>query len=507
MSTISPAAPPAALLATNPLRWLTVFGPGAIIASLTIGAGELIFSSRAGALFGFHILWFFLLVLAFKWVLMFTIARQIVLTGQHPFGMWMRLPGPRGWLPGTMFILAVICFPIWVCFHAGTLGTLAAWLTGTSGAFQGSAHFVWGAALLAAVMILSLLGGYKALEKAQLVVLLLMLASVVGVVFMMRPEWFEVLRGLLIPKFLTYPDWVRSHAEFAGRPVWLECVTYVGVLGGGSYDYLAYASYLRDKSWGMSAVQNSVLKTPPNGFDRRWLRAPLVDGLMSFAAVCFFTLVFVICGKMILGPAERIPSGTNLLNFQAEFVMPLLPALRHLYFLGAFLTIFGTLYGTLEVGPAILREMTHAWRGAVPENADRSVELRHRRAAILWAGLGGLGILAVSLMYALSRPGQSPPALVTILTPANLFTGVLGCGIICLLSLWTNRRFLEKPWRMPPWLAFANGVAGLTFFGLGLYAYWQHSRWLAFVMLAATVGIGGCAAAMLSSRDSVRRPD
>lgn len=32
-----------------PIRWLTVFGPGAVIGSLTIGMGELVFSSRGGA--------------------------------------------------------------------------------------------------------------------------------------------------------------------------------------------------------------------------------------------------------------------------------------------------------------------------------------------------------------------------------------------------------------------------------------------------------------------------
>lgn len=109
-------------------------------------------------------------------------------------------------------------------------------------------------------------------------------------------------------------------------------------------------------------------------------------------------------------------------------------------------------------------------------------------------------MLMGSLLYALSRPGQSPPALVAILTPANLFTGVMGCGIICLLSLWTNRRFLAPAWRMPAWLVAANALAGVAFLGLGLYGYWQHSRALAFVILAATLGVGWLAAAVLSRR-------
>ena len=43
--------------------WLRVFGPGAVIASLTIGTGELIFSTRGGALFGYRILFLFVIML------------------------------------------------------------------------------------------------------------------------------------------------------------------------------------------------------------------------------------------------------------------------------------------------------------------------------------------------------------------------------------------------------------------------------------------------------------
>jgi len=80
---------------------------GCVIASLTIGAGELIFSSRGGALFGYRLLWFFLLVLLFKWALVFVTARHMVLTGAHPFQRWMELPGPRGC--SRWFFLCSLC--------------------------------------------------------------------------------------------------------------------------------------------------------------------------------------------------------------------------------------------------------------------------------------------------------------------------------------------------------------------------------------------------------------
>jgi len=46
------------------LDWLKVFGPGAIIASRTIGTGGLIFSRRGGAIFGYRILFLFVVIFA-----------------------------------------------------------------------------------------------------------------------------------------------------------------------------------------------------------------------------------------------------------------------------------------------------------------------------------------------------------------------------------------------------------------------------------------------------------
>lgn len=97
-----------ALTPRSPASWLTIFGPGGGIASLTIGSGELIFSSRGGAVFGCQLLSLFLAVCVFKWALVFATARHMILTGAHPFQRWMDLPGPRGWLPMAFLLLAIV---------------------------------------------------------------------------------------------------------------------------------------------------------------------------------------------------------------------------------------------------------------------------------------------------------------------------------------------------------------------------------------------------------------
>ena len=472
--------------------WLALFGPGAIIASLTIGSGELIFSSRAGALFEYRLLWFFLLVLLLKWALVVQTARHMVLTGAHPFQRWMDLPGPRGWLPLIFLFFAIVCFPIWVSFHAGTLGTLFRSLFGTDAA---SAHFLWGFVALGAVLTLSLVGGYALLEKAQLTIVLMMLAGVTISLFLLNPAWTELLHGFW-PQSVFYPEWALKKYALAERPIWVETITYVGVLGGSGYDYLAYVSYLRAKGWGQAGgpitAPSTLAALDHHHPTRRWIKAVYLDASLSFLAVLIFTVVFVAAGATVLTPQQEIPAGSDLLQLQAQFVTPLHNWLRPVYFAGAFLTMLGTLYGTLEVAPAVYKEFRQAF-GA-------GFNLRQRQAALGWCATGG----AITLLFLAFARG-TPPALIELITPANLFTGVLACGFICWLALWSDHKFLPPHLRAPWPLQLLNLIAGLFFLLLGFKTYWDKYGWVAVAVLAPTVGAGILAAFLAGQFRRARR--
>lgn len=526
------------LVSRHPLDWFRVFGPGAVIASLTIGAGELIFSSRSGALFGYRLLWFFALILLFKWALVFACARHMVLTGAHPFQRWMEMAGPRGWLPLVFLLLALLCFPIWVCFHAGTVGTLLSWLTGTDDLLHGTAYLLWGIAVLGFVLLLIFTGGYARLERIQITITILMVVAVAVSLFWLNPDWLELAKGFLWPRPFDYPPWVSAYPDIKARPVWVETVTYVGVIGGSGYDYLAYASYLRDKGWGQAGrgmaderLLQAMAKDPAHP-NRRWVRACRLDCTLSFLAVLVFTVVFVACGAIVLGPQEKVPSGTNLLALQAEFVTPIYPWLKWVYFAGAFLAMFGTLYGTIEVAPTVLRELvaaakvgqasslprptsatdtqtgrqeacpTFQMRSTPASQSDenpRETSARCRLGAVWWCGLGGVLLLAGSFAYAFVTEVKAPPGLVALLTPANLFTGVLACGLICLLNCWMDRRFLPSGLRMSQPLRALNWVAGVLFLFLGFKGYWDHGGWRPWAILMGTLGAGWVAAYLWNS--------
>jgi len=514
-----------ALTSRNPASWLTIFGPGAIIASLTIGSGELIFSSRGGALFGYQLLSLFLLVCVFKWALVFTTARHMILTGAHPFQRWMDLPGPRGWLPLVFLLLAIVSFPVWVSFHAGTLGTLASGLLHPQTSGTGT-HLLWGMVILLVVIGLTLTGGYKRLEKLQLLFVLLMLLAVTVSLFLVHPEWMDLLAGFANVTPPDYPGWITPsvlenwlgvryttppefYSEISERPVWVELSTYVGVIGGSGYDYLAYVTYLRDKQWGLASNEQPS-PMPVDAHDeaarirlRQWCRAPMIDCTMSFAIVLLFSVVFVACGTEILGPAHKVPDGNNLLNLQAEFVEATSQWLRPFYFVGAFLAMFGTLYGTIEVAPAVMRELQNAF----PRSATGIAPAKTRRITILWVGIGGMLVLVGNLGWQHFTGADKPTALIAILTPANLFTGVLACGIICILSCWADRRCLAAPFKTPLPLTLLNAIAAVLFIALGIKAYWDHSGWMAFLILACTIAAAWLVAFLLNRRLAKRGAD
>src|SRR5207247_1277030 len=211
------------------------------------------------------------------------------------------------------------------------------------------------------------------------------------------------------PQPLAYPDWAFAHPELANRPVWVETITYVGVIGGSGYDYLAYVSYLRDKNWGQAgraiatAPELATAAQDHSHINRRWLRA--VAG-----------------------------------SFDPEYARRHAPTLR--------------------------------------------------KIAVSWSGFGGFIVLAWTFFFHLARGTDTPPGLIALLTPANLFTGVLACGFICLLTTWTDWKFLPPALRAGNVLTALNAVAVGIVLVLGINGYWDYSVWPGFLILAGTLAAG-----------------
>ena len=480
--------PAAALRSRKAFDFLKFFGPGAVIASVTIGSGETVWASRSGAIFGYAMFWAFTLFCVTKGVQVYSAARYMVLTGEHPMERWAFLPGPKLWFPGFIGVVLIIAFPFYLSSLPIMLGTISSWILFDDPGKH--AHLI-ALGFIAFLIFLTFRQTYDFLEHAQALLVGVMLVVMLIAAIAVRPDWLAMLIGAVVPRFPEYPDWVGKNPAFVDRTIIIEMVAYMGVMGGGVQDYVGYVGMLREKAWGLigrapgGPVGKAELKPVPLAEDaanvergRRWLRAPMIDTTVSFSAVFIFTAAFLILGATLLHPREIVPSGMNLYNHQVIFLTGLHTNeavrffLAGLYKAGVFVAIFGTVYGAYELFVRTTHECVRTWSPKL-----RELRLEKVRVWILaYTGTAGSLLVLVAWWTAVRDPagvGWNPISIMTI--PLHI-TGVLLAGPWCFAMIWVDRKFLPKPFQMSRLLVILNFLCGIAFTFFGALAVYQDFR-------------------------------
>ena len=480
--------PPSSLETLRPRHLLAYVGPGVIIASVTIGSGELVWASRSGATFGYTLLWCFLYGGLFKAIQVYTAGRHITLTGEHPMVTWKKLPGPPLWFPLLIAVPFVLIMPIGFSGISETLGGYVQRLAGLpmEGTSVGVWAYhewwenVWGALLLTGCLILAMSSSYSLLERVSVVVLLVLVCCVAAAVLVFQPDMTQLLAGLLVPTVPTYPDWVLKTPEYAeefsGRSPWLEVSVYLSAVGGGAYDYVGYVGMLRNKRWGLAgrrivsrAEMDAAVATDNEAAVENlkrastWVRAPLLDTGLSFFFVILVTLLFAILGTLVLHTAGVIPASKDFLSEQERFLTHFHTELRWLYRTGVFLAFIGTMYGAFEV---LSYTVIESLRALIPKMVTPERIPYVRRGVIAYCFLGGMLLLWL--------PQSIAGNVTDRFTLASLLSGALSCGLWCFAMLWADHVRLPKPLRMGLTMKIAVLIAGVSMTVLGaqtLYAY------------------------------------
>ena len=343
--------------------WL-FFGPGAIVACVTIGSGETVFASRGGAIFGYALLWCFALSALIKGIQVYSSSRFMVLTGAHPLESWAKMPGPKNWLVWLMAALTVVWMPFFL--GGGLPRMLGDFMNSVLGfpdladasqyAFYGR---LWGTVFVVIAITLTLVQRYGFLEKVQTAMVAILLVCMLIAALTCHPDFAALLSGLVTPRVPEFEPWVREIPSMAGRNRFVEVIVYLGVIGGGTQDYLGYLGMMREKRWGLLADTRDSPVFPDQidsseeniARGKTWMRAPLIDTGSSFSVMFVFTLCFAVLGAAILNPQHMVPEGNQLLTRQANFLVKpeqsafLQTFLVWIYRTGVFFAIFGTIHG------------------------------------------------------------------------------------------------------------------------------------------------------------------
>lgn len=456
---------------------LKYFGAGAIVASVTIGTGETVFASRGGAVFGYALLWCFLFGAIMKGLQVYSSARYMVLTGEHPMTHWAWMPGPRAWVPIGMAALCLFCFPFWLAALPLMIGTFFNWMFHVGGSEAQLLLYarLWGTLNIVLIVVLTIVHSYGFLERAQTVFVGLMLLCMIVAVLAARPDWMAVLAGMWVPTMPNdYEPWIKEvYPSIASRPPWVEIATYLGAVGGGAYDYLGYISCFREKSWGALGWKKNkyqvatrpaadTLPIDPSLENIRkakgWLVPVQMDVGIGFVALVLFAGCFIILGAAILHPQRQVPEGNELLNHQAQFLTNLHPALLYVYLVGVFFAIWGTAYGAYEL------YIRSAFECLSPVSR-RIRALPYRTFHLLM--LAYLAIGGLVLMWTMDDP-------IEIATPAALVGGVFACGLWCFAMMWADRRFLPKALQMNRALYYGVATSGVVLTLMGARGIWDY---------------------------------
>ena len=473
--------PPDALLRPRPRHMAQWLGPGIIIASVTIGSGELVFASRSGSIFGYGLLWCFLYAGVFKAIQVYTAARHITLTGEHPLVGWAK---PRAF-PVLPLLIAVPAVGLMPVAFSGIPEMLGGFLDKLSNSEMPAAGLTiweaeefrinaWTSIVMIVCLSLALASSMKVLERVSTIVLGLIVFCVAVAVVRLGPDMVSLLTGVFVPRPGEYPDWLESapvyDEEFAGRSPWLEVALYLTAVGGGAFDYIGYVGMLREKHWGLAGqdarsreeLAGAVDSSTPDGEKNLyhalvWTRAPLIDIALSFFFVILVTLLFAVLGSLVLHASHQVPARNELLNLQEQFLVALHPELKWLYRGGVFLAFVGTLYGAYEVYQHTFVESAHA---IIPASNTPTWTKRCRIATIVWCFAGGMTMIWL--------PKSIAGSVVDRMTFGAIISGAAACGVWCFAMIVLDHLRLPPPLRMSPLLRVLTAIAGFVMTGLGI---------------------------------------
>ena len=349
-------------------EYLKAVGPGVIVGSLAIGAGEWILFPAVVVKFGPYLLWAALLSAIIQAVVAVESMKYPVYCGQPIHKAYQKLaPGPLAWA----WIWALLLFipVIWPGWAMSSATAIAALQLGRLPTPQDKyLVLAWGLVALTVGLVVLHIGKkiQRTLEIVSWPLIILLLGTVlIGVVVAAPPSaWIEVLSGFagfLRPRFGFPP---QSEIN------WYMIAAAIAYIPAGFGFNLMLSSYARDKGWGMGREIGYIsgiiggekveLKADERPFDpdnddnfrkwKGWLNVVRVDSYLIFSGITMLTVLMMsVMAYALLAPKGLAPTGFQVAAAQAEALASVLGGVAWiLVLLGGFWTLFDNQWGLMD---------------------------------------------------------------------------------------------------------------------------------------------------------------
>jgi manganese transport protein len=340
------------------LAILALIGPGLVWCSEMIGSGEVILTTRVGAILGTGVMWAIVIGIFLKYIIGLGGAHYTVCTGEGMIDMFDRIPGPRHWVVWIVLVVQLISATIAIGSIATAAGVFLHHLIPFSGQLAG-----WIVALFALFVAWS--GGFNLLKIIMSFFVLIIILGVLYVAGKVMPDLAALLTGFLF-KIPAVPAWAIEKAGINQNP-WREILPLMGWAAGGFASQVWYSYWVIGAGYGTN--QTGIFGQPAdlknlNQFSaveahklKGWCRVINVDASTALIITTLVTLSFLIAGAGILRPNELAPEGANVVVILSTIFSSQWGALGGILFiLTGVIALVGTLLAQLAGWPRLLAD-------------------------------------------------------------------------------------------------------------------------------------------------------
>jgi Mn2+/Fe2+ NRAMP family transporter len=272
-------------------RALTLLGPGFLWMVSAAGSGELLFTPRMGALYGYQLLWMLLIAVTLKWFINREIGRFAVCSGRNLIAGFADLPGPRLW---AVWVILVPQLFVAVTAIAGLAGSAA---TAVVLAMPGDVR-IWMIVLTCSSTALVVWGRYKKVERTATIIAVALAGASIAAAITVSPDPAEMAAGLT-PR-------IPAGVDFG------EVLPWLGFMLSGAAGLIWYSFWVVAKPYGAAAADGGKTERRTiDGADARvlrgWVRVMTLDCTIAVVGTLIITIAFLVLGTELLGPRRLVP--------------------------------------------------------------------------------------------------------------------------------------------------------------------------------------------------------
>jgi Mn2+/Fe2+ NRAMP family transporter len=442
------------------LAILAILGPSLIWAGEFIGSGEVILSTRVGAILGPTVLWAIVVGVVLKFWIGMAGARYTVCTGEGMIDMIARVPGPKNWGVWITLVAQSAAATISIGSIAAAAGIFVHSLIGISPILAG-----WLVTVFALVVV-----WFNVFDFLKIIMSLFVVIIVLGVLYVsltVFPGIGTILKGLLfdVP---TVPDWALVNNGVQANP-WREILPLLGWAAGGFASQVWYTYWVIGAGYGASAgrgygkpADEHMLKTMSVATAHKikgWCHVVYADASLAMIIGVVTTVGFLIAGAGVLRPNHLAPEGPQVATTLATVFSSQWGGIGGLLFMiaGA-CALIGTQIGQLAGWPRLFADTIRICFPKFDEKLEWKTQFR--------LFLGFFFFTSMIIVYSF---GLKPVFLVKLaailegllLTPFQALWVFLGLYVVMPKMLSADAKIILKPhWIFAAFLTVAFLVFG-----------------------------------------------